>query len=74
MNEIEQQQNKIKEYVLANYKKTFIKKSVVRNEKGQIISRRFIDLEPVITIKDTHIEVQNNIDASPIILNKHILQ
>tara|TARA_B100000029_G_scaffold484200_1_gene536145 strand:+ start:3268 stop:3480 length:213 start_codon:yes stop_codon:yes gene_type:complete len=65
---------KIKEYALKNYKKTFIKKVTTRDAKGKIIRRQFIDLEPIILIKDNHIEVKNNIDASPIILSKNILK
>ena len=65
---------KIKEYALKHYKKTFIKKVITRDGKGKITRRQFIDLEPIILIKDNHIEVKNNIDASPIILNKNILK
>ena len=63
----------IKEYVLKNYKKIFTKKVVIRDAKGQIVRRSYLDLEPIITIKETHIEVQNHKDGSPIILNKDIL-
>jgi|TARA_B100001559_G_C16467044_1_gene607076 hypothetical protein len=65
---------KIKEYALKNYKKTFIKKVITRDSKGKIIRRQFIDLEPIVSIKDNHIEVKNHIDASPIILSKNILK
>tara|TARA_B100001173_G_scaffold273631_1_gene252762 strand:+ start:260 stop:472 length:213 start_codon:yes stop_codon:yes gene_type:complete len=65
---------KIKEYALKNYKKTFIKKVIIRDSKGKIIRRQFIDLEPIVSIKDNHIEVKNHIDASPIILSKNILK
>jgi len=65
---------KIKEYAIKNYKRNFIKKIITRDSKGKIIRRQFIDLEPIISIKETHIEIKNNIDASPIILNKNILQ
>ena len=68
-----EQEEKIKEYVLKNYKRIFTKKTITRDSKGQIVRRSYIDLEPIITIKETHIEVQNNKDASPIILNKDIL-
>jgi hypothetical protein len=64
---------KIKEYVLKNYKRNFIKKTITRDSKGKITRRQFIDLEPIVLIKENHIEVKNHIDASPIILNKNIL-
>jgi hypothetical protein len=64
----------IKEYVLKNYKKTFIKKIIIRDGKGKIVRRSYIDLEPLITIKENHIEVQNNKDASPLILSKNIIK
>jgi len=64
---------KIREYVLNNYKRTFTKKIITRDSKGQIIRRSYLDLEPIITIKETHIEVLNHKDGSPIILNKDIL-
>ena len=63
----------IKEYVLKNYKKIFTKKVIIRDAKGQIAKRQYLDLEPIISIKDTHIEAKNHKDASPIILNKNIL-
>jgi len=65
---------KIKEYAIKNYKRNFIKKIITRDSKGKITRRQFIDLEPIISIEETHIEIKNNIDASPIILNKNILQ
>ena len=68
-----EQEERIKEYVLKNYKRIFTKKIITRDSKGQIVRRSYIDLEPIITVKETHIEVQNNKDASPIILNKNIL-
>jgi len=68
-----EQEEKIKEYVLKNYKKLFTKKIVIRDAKGQITKRQYLDLEPIISIKNTHIEVKNHKDASPIILNKNIL-
>jgi|TARA_E500000305_G_scaffold94221_1_gene83086 hypothetical protein len=64
---------KIKEYVLKNYKRNFIKKTITRDSKGKITRRQFIDLEPIVLIKENHIEVKKHIDASPIILNKNIL-
>ena len=42
---------KIKEYALKNYKKTFIKKVITRDAKGKITRRQFIDLEPIVLIK-----------------------
>jgi len=65
---------KIKEYVLKNYKKTFIKKIITRDGKGQKVKTSYIDLKPLITIKENHIEVQNHKDASPLILSKNILE
>jgi len=64
---------KIKEYVLKNYKRNFIKKTITRDSKGKIIRRQFIDLKPIVLIKENHIEVKNHTDASPIILSKNIL-
>jgi len=63
----------VKEYVLKNYKSLFVKKVITRDSKGKITRRQYIDLEPIITIKDKHIEIKNNQDASPLILNKNIL-
>ena len=68
-----EQEERIKEYVLKNYKRIFTKKIITRDSKGQIVRRSYLDLEPIITIKETHIEVQNHKDGSPIILNKDIL-
>ncbi len=65
---------KIKEYALKNYKKTFIKKVITRDAKGKITRRQFIDLEPIVSIKDNQSEIKNHIDASPSILNKNILK
>ena len=67
---------KIKEYVLKHYKKHFIKKYTViePTTRGKIMRTKSKDLPVLISIKDTHIEVKNNKDASPIILNKNILQ
>ncbi len=67
-------EEKIKEYVLNTYKRTFVKKIVIRDARGQIIKRTYIDLEPIITIKENHIEVKNHKDASPIILGKNIIK
>jgi len=63
----------IKEYVLAHYKNLFTKKIITRDNKGKITRRQYINLEPIITIKNKHIEIQNNKDGSPLILNKNIL-
>jgi len=63
----------IKEYVLKNYKNLFIKKIVKRDAKGKALHPKYIKLEPIIVIKNNHIEVKNHKDASPLILNKNIL-
>ena len=63
----------VKEYVLKNYKSLFEKKVITRDSKGKNNRRQYVDLEPIITIKDKHIEIKNNQDASPLILNKNIL-
>ena len=63
----------IKEYVLKNYKNLFIKKIVKRDAKGKALHPKYIELEPMIIIKNNHIEVKNHKDASPLILNKNIL-
>ncbi len=65
-------EEKLKEYVLKKYKKTFSKKKVIRDQHGNIIRRVIETIEPIITIKETHIEVKNNKDASPIILSKDV--
>jgi len=67
---------KIKEYALKYYKKYFIKKYTViePTTRGKIMRTKSKDLPVLISIEDTHIEVKNNEDASPIILNKNILQ
>ena len=67
---------KIKEYALKYYKKHFVKKYTViePTTRGRIMRTKSKDLPVLISIKDTHIEVKNNKDASPIILNKNILQ
>ena len=67
---------KIKEYALKHYKKHF-KKKKTRTEhsmRGKILKSYYIDLPVLVSIKNTHIEIKNNEDASPIILNKNILQ
>ena len=64
---------KIREYVLKNYKNHFIKRRVLRDSGGRITKTTIQEVETIITIKETHIEVQNNKDASPIILSKDIL-
>ena len=66
---------KIKEYALKHYKKHFIKKKT-RTEhsmRGKILKSYYVELPILISLKDTHIEVKNNKDASPIILSKNIL-
>ena len=63
---------KIKEYVLKNYKRLFSKKKVIRDQHGKVIRRIIEPIDPIITIKETHIEVKNNKDASPIILSKDV--
>ena len=67
---------KIKEYALKNYKKHFIKKYTViePTTRGKIMRTKSKDLPVLISVKDTHIQVKNNKDASPIILNKNILK
>ena len=65
---------KITEYVLKNYKNLFIKKIVTRDSKGQASRPKYIELEPIITMKKNHIEIQNHKDASPLILSKNILE
>jgi len=66
---------KIKEYALKHYKKHFIKKYTVVEPtvRGTRIKTKSKDLPVLISVKDTHIEVKNDRDASPIILNKNIL-
>lgn len=65
--------DKIKEYVLKNYKNLFIKKIIKRDAQGRALRPKYIDLQPIITIKKNHIEIKNHKDASPLILNKNIL-
>ena len=66
---------KIKEYALKYYKKHFIKNYTVieHTTRGKIIKTKSKQLPVLISIKNTHIEIKNNEDASPIILNKNIL-
>tara|TARA_Y100000768_G_scaffold385925_1_gene373114 strand:+ start:1100 stop:1315 length:216 start_codon:yes stop_codon:yes gene_type:complete len=66
-------EEKIKEYVLKNYKRLFSKKKVIRDQHGKVIRRIMVPIEPIVSIKETHIEVKNNQDASPIILSKDVL-
>jgi hypothetical protein len=66
-------EEKIKEYVLKNYKRLFSKKKVIRDQNGKVIRRIMEPIEPIVSIKETHIEVKNNQDASPIILSKDVL-
>ena len=65
-------EEKLKEYVLKKYKKLFSKKKIIRDQHGKIIRRVIETIDPIITIKETHIEVKNNKDASPIILSKDV--
>jgi len=65
-------EEKIKEYVLKNYKRLFSKKKIIRDQHGKVIRRIMEPIDPIITIKETHIEVKNNKDASPIILSKDV--
>ena len=64
---------KIKEYVLKRYPKTFRKTEYIKNYRGQIIRVKYIDIEPIITIKEKLIEIRKHIDAGPIFLSKNIL-
>lgn len=64
---------KIKEYALKHYKKHFTKRSVLKNDRGQYLRTQIFTLDPIVSIENTHIEIKNNKDASPIILNKSIL-
>ena len=64
---------KIKEYVLKRYPKTFRKKEHIKNYRGQTIRIKYIDIEPLITIKEKLIEIRKHKDASPIFLSKNIL-
>ena len=66
-------EEKIKKYVLKNYKRLFSKKKVIRDQNGKVIRRIMEPIEPIVSIKETHIEVKNNQDASPIILSKDVL-
>ena len=66
-------EEKIKEYILKNYKRLFSKKKVIRDQNGKVIRRIMEPIEPIVSIKETHIEVKNNQDASPIILSKDVL-
>ena len=65
----------IKKYALKHYKNHFIKKYTVveHSVRGKVIKTKSKDLPVIISIKDNHIEIQNNKDASPIILSKNIL-
>jgi|TARA_B100000900_G_C20321994_1_gene610586 hypothetical protein len=65
-------EEKLKEYVLKKYKKLFSKKKIIRDQHGKIIRRVIETIDPIITIKETHIEIKNNKDASPIILSKDV--
>tara|TARA_R110002020_G_scaffold100858_2_gene238125 strand:+ start:7541 stop:7768 length:228 start_codon:yes stop_codon:yes gene_type:complete len=65
----------IKKYALKHYKNHFIKKYTVveHSVRGKVIKTKSKDLPVIISIKANHIEIQNNKDASPIILSKNIL-
>ena len=65
----------IKEYALKYYKRHFIKKYTVieHSARGKVIKTKSKELPILISIEDTYIKVQNNKDASPIILSKNIL-
>ena len=66
---------KIKEYALKHYKRHFIKKYTVIEHtiRGKVIKTKSKELPVLISIKDNHIQIKNNKDASPIILSKNIL-
>ena len=65
-------EEKLKEYVLKKYKRLFSKKKVIKDQHGKVIRRIMEPIDPIIIIKETHIEVKNNKDASPIILSKDV--
>lgn len=67
-------ESQVREYVLKNYPNTFKKKEVLRDGKGKLVKTTFHDVEPIINIKGTHIEVSNHKDASPIILSLNLFQ
>jgi hypothetical protein len=70
-----QDEEKIKEYALKHYKRHFIKnyKVIEQTTRGKVIKTKSKELPVLISIKDNHIQIKNNKDASPIILSKHIL-
>ena len=65
----------IKEYALKHYKRHFTKKYTVveHTVRGKVIKTKSKELPILISIEDNHIYIKNNKDASPIILNKNIL-
>ena len=50
-------EEKIREYVLKRYPKTFRKIEYIKNYRGQVIRTKYIDIEPLITIKEKLIEM-----------------
>ena len=70
-----QDEEKIKEYALKHYKRHFIKnyKVIEQTTRDKVIKTKSKELPVLISIKDNHIQIKNNKDASPIILNKNIL-
>ena len=66
-------EEKIREYVLKRYPKTFRKIEYIKNYRGQVIRTKYINIEPLITIKEKLIEIRKHKDASPIFLSKNIL-
>ena len=46
-------EEKLKEYVLKNYKRLFSKKKVIRDQHGKVIRRIMEPIEPIIIIKKT---------------------
>jgi len=67
---------KIEEYALKYYKKHFIKaKTVVEHStRGKKLRTKYINLPVIASMHNTHIQIKNNDDASPIILSKKILE
>ena len=63
---------KIKQYVLEKYPRTFTKKIIHRDSRGKISKRETIQLPILIEDCGSHWTVKPNKDASPIILSKNI--
>ena len=63
---------KIKEYALKHYKKHFTKQIILKNDRGQYLKTQFFTLDPLISITDTHIEINILNDHAYINLNDHI--